>query len=186
MDTEHVSKTMQMVQSQIAELEQQLCAKRRMANGLCELIGLPPAYPDTEPTANVSFAIRGDEYYGRPLATVVKDILQKRAAASLGAISLDELYETMLRGSFKFDAKNDGTARRSLAISIAKNPAFHKVPNGSIGLAAWYPEAKGKTNGGKAEARAEADDDDFPHEEFAEEGSEGDSNVPVSKVEKTK
>ena len=175
MDAEHVSRTIEMVQSQILNLEKQLSEKKRMVNGLCALVDRPAVYADTDPSAEMAVGIRSDEFYGRPLASVVKAILQKREAARLGAASLDELYDAMIRGGFKFEAKNDGTAKRSLAISISKNAAFHRVPNGNIGLTAWYPEAK-RGNGTKAENNGQARevDDDSYHNDFAEQSDAGD------------
>jgi hypothetical protein len=168
-----------MVQSQILNLEQQLAEKKRMVNGLCALIGRSHVYANTEPTA-VSVGIRSDEFYGKPLASAVRSILEKRAAAGLGAATLDEIFDGMQQGGYRFDAKNDGTARRALSISLAKNTVtFHKLPNGNIGLTEWYPEAKprnGKDEKDKGDGDKEHDglgqdqhDEDGPYpNDFAE------------------
>ena len=103
-------------------------------NGLCGVIGEPPAYAETEPPTNGHFGIRSDAYYRKPLATSVRDILERRKAAGLGAAPLDEIYDLMKIGGFQFDAKSDMTARRSLAITLSKNPVFQRLPNGDIGL----------------------------------------------------
>jgi len=89
--------------------------------------------------------IRPDQFFGRPLATVVREILGVRSQRQLGAIALDELFATMLSGGFDFEGKDDITKKRTLAITVAKNPAFVRVPSsGHIGLAEWYPNAKKK------------------------------------------
>jgi hypothetical protein len=84
----------------------------------------------------------------------------------------------MLQGGFRFDAKNDGTAKRALSVSLAKNTTtFHRLPNGNIGLTEWYPEAKTRSgNGGKDQARQAAkevdeddEDDGYYQSNFAEE-----------------
>jgi hypothetical protein len=173
MQDEHVSKTIAMVQAQVLDLERQLADRKRMVNSLCDLIGRARVYADTEPRPGASIGIRGDEFYGKPLASAVRSILEKRAAAGLWAAELDEIFDAMKLGGFRFDAKNDVTARRSLAISLAKNSVtFHRLPNGTIGLTEWYPEVKVK-NGKKDDAKTvvatdtEADDDDgFDHSQY--------------------
>jgi len=42
--------------------------------------------------------------------------------------------------------------KRGVAITLAKNPQFHRLPNGDIGLLAWYPNIK------KAKESKPADD----------------------------
>lgn len=149
MNDEFVSKTIEMVQGQILALEQQTAEKKRTVNNLCVAIGRPPVYAITEPNPGASVGIRSDEFYGRPLASAARSVLEKRAASSLGAAPLDEIYAGMLQGGFRFEAKNDATAKRSLAISLSKNTVtFHRLPNGNIGLSEWYPEARTK-NGDK-------------------------------------
>jgi hypothetical protein len=175
-----VSRTIEMVQGQIRGLESDLSEKKRMVNSLCSLIGRPAMYANTEPVGGSAVGIRADEFYSRPLATVVRSILEKRQAIGLGAASLDELYEAMVQGGFRFEAKNDGTAKRSLSVSLAKNnTTFHRVPNGHIGLLEWYPDAKKSSNGKKDDAKDEAaatpaapsvDDTEYRNE-FAEEAA---------------
>jgi hypothetical protein len=177
---EHVSRTIELVQGQVLNLEQELAEKRRMVNGLCGLIGRAPVYANVEPAPGASVGIRGDEFYGKPLSSAVRSILEKRAAAGLWAATLDEIFDAMLQGGFKFEAKNAGTAKRSLAISLSKNAVtFHKLPNGTIGLTEWYPEAvKGKAgNGGKKDepkqvepvvASSDADTDEPYPNDFAD------------------
>ena len=131
-----VSRTIEMVQAQVLALEQQVAEKKRMVNSLCGLIGRTPVYANTEPERGIAVGIRHDEFYGKPLASAVRSILEKRNAAGLSAATLYEIFDAMKQGGFRFNAKNDGTARRSLAISLAKNTVtFHKLPNGTIGLA---------------------------------------------------
>ena len=69
-----------------------------------------------------------------PLTKGIRDFLFEN-----GPSTIDEIYAALLEGGFKFDAKNDSTAKRSLAISLAKNTAtFEKLRSGHIGLKTWY------------------------------------------------
>lgn len=163
MHNEHVSRTIELVQSQILQLEQELAEKKRMVNSLCGLIDRTPVYANADPNIGASVGIRSDEFYGKPLASVVRAILEKRNAAGLGAASLDEIYNGMMQGGYRFDAKNDATAKRALSISLAKNSVtFHKLPNGNIGLTEWYPEAaKMKAMNGKREEEETAKNEEL-------------------------
>jgi hypothetical protein len=155
---DHVAKTIALVQGQVRDLERQLAEKKKIINSLCELAGQPPMYAADEPVSNGSVAIRSDEFYGKALATAVRKILEKRAGAGLGAASVSEIYDSMVKGGYKFDAKSAANAKRSLRISLTKNSVtFHKLPNGNYGLREWYPNARDAakgTNGSKVVAVA--------------------------------
>jgi hypothetical protein len=169
---DHVTKTIALVQAQVRDLERQLAEKKRMVNSLCELVGQPLLYAATDPvSSNGSVSIRSDEFYGKALATAVRRILEKRAQAALGAASVSEIYEALVKGGFRFDAKNAANAKRSLRISLTKNSVtFHKLPNGNYGLLEWYPNAKErelKTSGNGRERHADStmDGDSEPVQE---------------------
>lgn len=88
-------------------------------------------------------AIRNDQFYGQPLATAIREFLQMRKAAGGGAASVKEIYDALVRGGFKFEARDDVNAQRGLRQSLTKNSiTFHKLPNGNYGLLEWYPNAK--------------------------------------------
>ncbi len=106
-----------------------------------------PPYPDVDQDASVaaarSLTIRADQFFGRPLATVVREILTPRAQNQQGAMPLDELFAVMTKGGFDLEGKDETAKKRTLAITIGKNPAFLRVPNsGDVGLADWYPNVK--------------------------------------------
>src|SRR5688572_9842200 len=101
------------LQSQISELERQLADRKRMVNQLCAMSGRQPLHPDT-PSSSSSVVTRPDEYYGKRLATAVKMVLERRKAVGLGAATVNEIYDELVRGGFAFDAKNDSYAKRGL------------------------------------------------------------------------
>jgi hypothetical protein len=147
-------------QAKIAPLESEVNKYKRLVNELYKDCNEEPPYAIGDETAApvVNATIRPDQYYGRPIATIVKDILDIRAKKNLGAISLNELFESMKAGGFHFD-KDETNAKMSLSVTIAKNPAFAKLPTGYIGLAAWYPEIKKrKPAAGNGAAKTEIDD----------------------------
>lgn len=145
------------IQSLVQVIEQdevQTAENKRTVNRLCAKAGKPPIYPDADRAAGGAQlgGIRPDEYYGQPLASAIRMILEARKASGLGAATVREIYEALIKGGFRFEAK-DENAVRGLRQSLSKNSVtFHKLPNGTYGLLEWYPGAKA--------ARPGEDDDD--------------------------
>ena len=135
----------------IDDLEGQLMQKKRLANELCREYGRPPRYQDTEIQKAASLSMTGrDVFYGRPMATVVREFLEMRGPSNqggLGAATVNEIYDAIVGGGFKFETKDEANAKRSLRIALAKNTTtFHKVGSGAgsdaYGLTEWYPTAR--------------------------------------------
>lgn len=155
---------------QIKPVLDQIDFKKKLINQLCEAGGGQPMYPDVGadkgPAANLG-PVRPDQYFGRPLATVVREILERRKNIGLGAIPLNELYDALKIGGYEFDNRDAIIAKRNVAITLSKNSTFMKVPStGSWGLSDWYPGArrnKSATSAGASAsvpAAAEEEDDD--------------------------
>lgn len=137
----------------IEDLEAQVVQKKRLANELCREYGQPARYPDAETPKAANGNQKGrDVFYGRPLATVMKEFLEARGASNrggLGAATVNEIYDALLAGGFKFESKDEANAKRGLRIGLSKNTAvFHKVGTGSgadaYGLTDWYPSARSR------------------------------------------
>jgi hypothetical protein len=142
-------KTIEKVKAQIDALEEELVKKKEMVNSLCEMESEPPMFPNVARNSSTgAITFRTDQFYGRPVATSVKEILEQRHVRNLGAISLDELFTTMKEGGFIFENKDEKIAKRNLAITLSMNPAFRRIPpSGHIGLNEWYsniPKKKDK------------------------------------------
>jgi hypothetical protein len=196
MEHAHVRKTLEELVAEIDTVEREQVKRRILANGLCERMGEEPRYPDVEPKATSgAFGIPSDLYYTKPLATSARDVLQRRKSVGLGAMPLDDLYAMMVRGGFKFDAKNDGNAKRALSTALSKNPVFTKLPNDDIGLTEWYDlPARAKTkatkteqaqteNGGES-AAAESDEEyqnEFADQDAAADAAKGKESTPAKK-----
>jgi hypothetical protein len=146
--------------------EEELIETKKTINTICKWAGQTPRFGDLEaPSHGAGGGFRRDEFYGQPLSTVVRKILEARKAANQGAAFVTEIYDAMVNGGFKFEAANEDNAKRALRISLTKNTAiFHKLPKGEYGLRAWYPNIKdskakeattepeaGETNGMPAE-----------------------------------
>ncbi len=148
---ETIDGAIEKLRTEIAVHRQQMCDKMRTINTLCGLVGREPMFSATDLDDSSSASpVTRDAYYGQDIADVIEDILRRRKAAGKGAATVNEIYEAMQSGGFRFSAKSDDNAKRGLYISLGKNPKFHKVPDGSYGLTAWYPAIKAakQKNGG--------------------------------------
>jgi len=142
----------------LAKLEAQEQAVRdtkKTVNTLLHHIGKPAMFPEAEEPASprLGVAIRPDQFYGRPLATVAKEVLEARAQA----MAAQEIIETLERGGYDFAAQGwkEKDRLRSFTITLSKNVnAFHRLPNGFFGLPKWYPEAMKQKQNAKAEKDA--------------------------------
>lgn len=139
----HIDKTINELQQKVVEKEQGLIEAKKTVNSLCAMVGKQHLYiiEDVSDDSTIG-ELRGDEYYGRPLATVLTNILVNRKTRGSGPAVVKELHSQMISGGYRFDAKSDTNAMRGLRISMAKNKKFHKLPNGKWGLTEWYPSVK--------------------------------------------
>jgi hypothetical protein len=133
---------------------------KKAINAVCRAMGREPMYRDVLAEHVMGGAVRRDRYYGRPLATVAQEFLESRKEAC----SPDEIFEGLKSGAFDFRSMNWGGSEkdwiRNLSISLAKNTkSFHRLPNGTYGLVAWYSELQNRRDAKKA-AAAEQDDDE--------------------------
>lgn len=141
-DKHPIEATLDIFLEQVRELERQMAEKKRTVNELCQVLGRPPLFEAVGAAAG--FSTRADEYYGRPASEVIKAILEKRQQASLGAASVAEIYDAMIAGGYVFQTANELYAKRGIYSILSSDPTFHRLPNGRIGLASWYPAVKAK------------------------------------------
>jgi len=124
-----------------AEVDDHIRDKKTTVNTLCGVAKRPLMYQIDTPEQVAPSHIRPDQFYGQPLASAVRVILEMRK--SQGAAQVAEIYDALIKGGYQFQTKNDEVARQSLRNSLAKNTVtFHKLPNGRFGLLSWYPNAK--------------------------------------------
>ena len=85
-------------QEKLQNLEAEVIKTKEFINQLRAFEGQPPMFTDLTSGSDLSIgSIRGDQFYGRPLATVVAQILEMRKASGKGAIPIKELYATLSR-----------------------------------------------------------------------------------------
>jgi hypothetical protein len=111
-----------------------------------------------EAETRTNLAVRADQFYGRPLATVAREVLEARNQA----MAAQEILEVLERGGYDFAAQGwkEKDRLRSFTITLSKNVnAFHRLPNGFFGLPKWYPEAVKQRQSIRAEREAVPQED---------------------------
>jgi hypothetical protein len=136
------------------EEHERAAAKIKMTiNQALDLEGRPPLYAEADlaPSTPQAFSFKQDAFFGKPLASCVRQILEQRGSAT----NQDELYDQLVKGGFDFEAKSVDLSKRNLAISLGKNMLFQRTPNGLWGLRDWYPNSKGKKKNGSPDTTTE-------------------------------
>src|ERR1700722_15970873 len=129
--SEHGDKMISEAQSKLRDHEQSVVDLKKFINQIREFEGQGPLYVDLDQKSDITIgAIRSDQFYGQPLATVVRQILVMRKAADAGAATVTEVYDKMIEGGYAFETDSPENAKRALRISLTKNPIFHRLPNG--------------------------------------------------------
>lgn len=160
--------------AEITAMESAIRDKKKTVNTLCGVDGREDMYVLDKAEDAVPTRVRPDQFYGQPLATAVRTILEMRKAQNLGAASAKEIHEVLTAGGYQFNTKSDDVAVQSLRNSLSKNTVtFHKLPNGRFGLLSWYPNAKPAKSGAAANnGAAEEEDDPLKMETAAEKAAD--------------
>jgi hypothetical protein len=147
--SDHYDKIIEDADAKLAVKEAELIDIRKFINQVCEFAGRPLRYSGEELVAAGAGSvdrppkeIARNEFYGRPLASCVRDYLERRMrGGGIREATLDEIFAALELGNYDLKKHGDSrdAMRRGVAISLAKNAkAFHKLPNGDWGLTDWY------------------------------------------------
>lgn len=136
---EQVQKAIDCLQTDIRQHERELVKKKQAVNNLCLAVGQPAIYREEELTLDV--CLRDTQFYGLPLADALVQALAARHAAALGPASAAELLDLLVRGGFEFRSANADNQRSSISKALREDDRFHRLPNKTHGLKAWYPNA---------------------------------------------
>ena len=96
---------------------------KKTINTLLRHMEREPMFPDAEETSSSSRTLttRPDQFYGRPLATVAREVLESRGQA----MEAQEIIDTLERGGYDFAAQGwkEKDRLRSFTITLAKKGA---------------------------------------------------------------
>jgi hypothetical protein len=150
----------------IASKESEILPLRITLNQLCKLAGLAEEYPDLDARSVGDTALKTatltwkpDQFVGRPLATCVTEYFEARDAKGMERpATIDEIYEALCQGNYKFEGTTGNVAntKRGIKISLTKNTAqFVKLRDDTFSLKKWYNiRTPRKTNGTKTDEQA--------------------------------
>jgi hypothetical protein len=180
--SDHILKTIEQAKEQLRTQEEAVITTKKLINQLCAFGGLPPEYQDAELQSSMAQAsvVRRNAFFGKPLATCVRDFLEMRKDKAVKEASLDVIVDALKEGGYDLDkiSKEKDDARRGVAITLGKNPQFVRLPNDDWGLLAWYPNYKR----GKAEGNGKSGDkQEAPKDSTSEPSLEGTPAAPESK-----
>lgn len=124
---------------------------KKTINSLSALMGKPQPFSDVE-LSNVSgsLSIAADQFFGKGLATAVKEFLKMRGRA----VPAKEIYEALKAGGYDFgETKAENIQYRNLTISLSKNTNdfVYVKSSDAYGLWEFYPEKKRERKGQKGE-----------------------------------
>ena len=142
---DHFEQSITALKETLRDQEDKVLETKNLINALSEAAGRGVVYHDTKLKADTAIeTIRSDTFYGKPLNSSIRRVLEMREAANLGPATVRDIYDTLCSGGYVFPrAKTEKNAMDSLRISLGKSShTFHKLPNGSYGLLSWYPSVK--------------------------------------------
>ncbi|MCX6174744.1 MAG: hypothetical protein NTZ27_08355 [Ignavibacteriales bacterium] len=115
---------------------------KKNINSLSALMGKEQPFTDSEfSSIGNSANIRPDQFFGKGLATAVKEYLKMRGQA----VTAKEIYDALKTGGFEFTGnKNEAIQYRNLAISLGKNSSdfVYVKSSNAYGLWEFYPDKK--------------------------------------------
>jgi hypothetical protein len=160
-----------LLEGKLRGLEQQASELRSAINYLRKEAGQPPLAEGavvSDATSPAIAQIRPDTFYGKKLQTAVREYLEMRKVQGLGPAKPREIYDAITAGGFQFEAQTAEIALVGLrALMRKRTQFFHKLPNGTYGLTAWYPHAKSTKTSSSSAGQSEPDDDEADEVETA-------------------
>jgi hypothetical protein len=163
--SEKLSAAVETLQEELQRQLIEVAETKRMINGLLRRMGKEPAYAEEMESVR-SATIRSDQFYGKQFSTAAREYLEMRR--DKGAVDASDILVGMKSGGFDFASTGwkPKDYLRMLSISLAKNTAtFHRLPNGTFGLLAWYPEVANRKR------TVTSSDESSSEESSSEEGS---------------
>jgi hypothetical protein len=135
-----IEQAIQVLREKIRAKEEEAVKLKKVVNDFYADENEPPPYADVAIDSSASLvALRSDLFYGNTIAEAAQIYLEMRKASGRGSAPVNEIYNALKSGGYKFDTANEENAKNGLRISLRKNSTiFHQLPGGDYGLCIWY------------------------------------------------
>jgi hypothetical protein len=159
------------LETELADLERQANNLVGALNVLRSRAGLPPRPGGFSPVTSGGEAknggtpgratIKSDAFTGKKLGSAVREYLEMRERAGIERTATTrEIFDALKDGGYVSGAKDDETGMVVLRTMLRKNTTmFAKLPNGRVGLSAWYPGLKAPKKAVVDKASDDVDDE---------------------------
>ena len=137
-----VNSAITLLERSLEEAERKADGLRAAINALCEAAGLPARHHIKAADGAKLTQIKSDTFYGQKLQTAIRSFLEMRRAQTLGPATPREIFDALKAGGFQFGSHDDVAIITLRALLRKRTEYFHKLPNGTYGMTAWYPDAK--------------------------------------------
>src|ERR1035441_658484 len=103
--SDHILKTIEQAKDELQKQEEAVVTTKKLINQLCAFGGMPPMFQDAELQSNIRQAavIRRNAFFGKPLATAVREFLESRKDAAVREASLNEIVDALKEGGYDLD-----------------------------------------------------------------------------------
>src|SRR5258706_9164040 len=96
--SDHILKTLEQAKDELRKHEEAVINTKRFINQLCTFGGIPLPYKDeelqaTNGAAGIGLTIRRNAFFGRPLATCVREYLEMRKDKPVKEATLAEIID---------------------------------------------------------------------------------------------
>jgi hypothetical protein len=137
-----LEKAVESLYSEMDGLHLRLAEIKKTINSLSALMGKNQPFADVDYSSiSGNTSIRPDQFFGKGLATSVKEFLKIKGRA----VTAQEIYDSLKSGGFEFPKEwKEKFQMRNLTISLSKNSndfVYVKSSN-AYGLWEFYPEKK--------------------------------------------
>src|SRR5258708_28286360 len=93
-----IENTIEVIARRVAVKDAEINELKKLVNQLCKEAGIEPRYENIAEAGAGSGSVRSDEYYGQPLTSAIRKVLERRKSVGLGAASVADIYKAVRDG----------------------------------------------------------------------------------------
>jgi hypothetical protein len=135
------SDALELMQEKVEEAEAQVARLKGAANLFAQTLGLEPPYvveSAAEQGRGGRRAVKPDQFASATAPSSAARAYFEWRGKEAGAATLEEVYEALAAGGFRFESRDKDSAKSGLRIALGKDIQIERLPNNYYGLSAWY------------------------------------------------